>query len=102
VSGGVIRGESDQYSLAAKEGQKMEVVITALEKNAVFTIYQPGYQVGKDADGILEVKGATLPGAGGGDDTAYWKGDLPKSGAYLILVRSTRGNAAYKLKVSIH
>ena len=37
----------------------MEVSITAEEKNAVFTIYQPGYKAGKDADGILEIKGAT-------------------------------------------
>jgi len=97
----VIRGESDQYSLTAKAGQKMEVSITALEKNAAFTIYQPGYKAGKDADGILEIKGATLKGAGEGEDATTWKGDLPASGKYLILVGPTRGNATYKLKISI-
>jgi hypothetical protein len=60
----VIRGESDQYFLIGKAGQKMEVSITALEQNAVFQIYQPGYKAGKDQDGILEIKGATLKGAG--------------------------------------
>ena len=98
----VIRGESDQYFLTAKAGQKMEVSITAVEKNAAFTIYQPGYKTGKDADGLLEIKGATLKGAGEGDDATSWKGDLPNSGKYLILVGGTRGNATYKLKVSIH
>lgn len=102
INGSVIRGESDQYSLAAKAGQKMAVTITSLEKNAAFTIYQPGYQVDRDADGILEFKGATLPGAGESDAAASWKGDLPTSGTYLILVGPTRGNAAYKLKISIH
>jgi hypothetical protein len=97
----VIRGESDQYTLTAKQGQKMAVGITALEKNAAFTIYQPGYKAGKDADGILEIKGATLKGAGEGDDATAWKGDLPKSGQYLILVGGTRGNATYKLKITI-
>ena len=97
----VIRGESDQYFLTAKAGQKMEVSITALEKNAAFTIYQPGYKAGKDADGILEIKGATLKGAGEGEDATAWKGDLPASGKYLILVGGTRGNATYKLKISI-
>ena len=98
----VIRGESDQYFLTAKAGQKMEVSITALEKNAAFAIYQPGYKAGKDADGILEIKGTSLKGAGEGDDATAWKGVLPSSGKYLILVGGTRGNATYKLKISIH
>jgi hypothetical protein len=98
----VIRGESDQYFLTAKAGQKMEVSITALEKNAAFTIYLPGYTAGKDEDGILEIKGATLKGAGEGDDATAWKDILPSSGKYLILVGGTRGNATYRLKISIH
>ena len=97
----VIRGESDQYFLTAKAGQKMEVSISAVEKNAAFAIYQPGYKAGKDADGILEIKGTTLKGAGEGDDATTWKGVLPTSGKYLILVGPTRGNATYKLKISI-
>ena len=98
----VIRGESDQYFLTAKAGQKMAVSLTALEKNAAFTIYQPGYQAGKDEAGILEIKGVTLKGAGEGEDATAWKGDLPGSGKYLILVGPTRGNATYKLKITIH
>jgi hypothetical protein len=97
----VIRGESDQYFLTAKAGQKLAVSITALEKNAAFAIYQPGYKAGKDADGILEIKGATLKGAAEGEDATAWQGVLPKSGKYLILVGPTRGNATYQLKISI-
>jgi hypothetical protein len=102
IAASVIRGESDQYFLTAKAGQKMEVNLTAQENNAAFTIYQPGYKAGKDADGILEIKGSALPGAGEGEDATTWKGDLPKSGKYLVLVGPTRGNATYKLKISIH
>ena len=97
----VIRGESDQYYLTAKAGQKLEVSISAVEKNAAFAIYQPGYKAGKDADGILEIKGTALKGAGEGEDATAWKGDLPSSGKYLILVGGTRGNATYKLKITI-
>ncbi|MDR3569123.1 MAG: hypothetical protein P4L43_13930 [Syntrophobacteraceae bacterium] len=97
----VIRGENDQYFLAAKAGQKMDVEITALEKNAAVTIYRPGYKAGKDSDGVLEVQGATLTGAGEGEDATGWKGVLPESGRYLILVGPTRGNATYRLKVVI-
>jgi hypothetical protein len=101
IKGSVIRGESDQYFLTAKAGQKMEVSITATEKNAAFAIYQPGYKAGKDADGILEIKGETLKGAGEGEDATTWQGVLPNSGKYLLLVGPTRGNATYKLKISI-
>ena len=98
----VIRGESDQYFLTGKAGQKMEVSISAVEQNAVFAIYQPGFKAGKDADGILEIKGVALKGAGEGEDATAWKGLLPSSGKYLILVGGTRGNATYKLKITIH
>ena len=97
----VVRGESDQYFLTAKAGQKMEVSITSVEQNAVFQIYQPGYKVGKDEDGILEIKGTALKGAAEGEDATAWKGDLPSSGKYLIVVGPTRGNASYKLKIAI-
>lgn len=39
IQGTVIRGESDQYTLTAKAGQKMAVSITALEKNAAIILY---------------------------------------------------------------
>ena len=102
IEASVVRGESDQYFLTGKAGQKMEVSISAVEQNAAFAIYQPGYKAGKDADGILEIKGAALPGAGEGEDATAWKGVLPSSGKYLILVGATRGNATYKLKITIH
>ncbi len=101
LEGSVVRGESDQYFLTGKAGQKMAVSISAVEKNAAFVIYQPGYKAGKDADGILEIKGAALPGAGEGEDATAWKGVLPSSGKYLILVGGTRGNATYKLHITI-
>ena len=48
LAGSVVRGERDQYFLTAKAGQKMEVSITAVEKNAVFSIYQRfAYSIGQ-------------------------------------------------------
>jgi hypothetical protein len=102
IAASVVRGESDQYFLTAKAGQKMEVSISAVEKNAAFAIYQPGFKAGRDADGILEINGAALPGAGEGEDATAWTGVLPSSGKYLVLVGGTRGNATYKLKIIIH
>jgi hypothetical protein len=102
IAASVVRGESDHYFLVAKAGQKLEVSLSSREQNAAFAIYQPGYKAGKDADDILEIKGAALPGAGEGEDATAWKGVLPSSGKYLILVGGTRGNATYKLKITLH
>lgn len=88
VSGAVVRGDRDRYYLGAKEGQTMTAKITSLENNAVFQVYRPGEQ-------------ETLAGAGEEDDATNWSGELPEDGDYVIVVGGTRGNATYKLTVSI-
>jgi hypothetical protein len=100
VSQSVIRGDRDLYSITAKAGQTMEISITSKEDNAVFAIFQPGSKPVKE-DGITEVKGTALPKAGDKDDARSWSGKLPESGKYWIIVGGTRGNATYKLKVTI-
>lgn len=87
ISYSVIRGEVDTYILGAKAGQRMSVKITSLEKNAVFQIESPS--------------GEYLENAGEGDDQTNWSGRLPDNGDYRIIVGGTRGNATYKLTVSI-
>ena len=87
VSGAVIRGDQDTYIIGARKGQTMRVKITSLEKNAVFDV--------KDANGNY------LQDAGESDDAPNWTGDLPSTGDYEITVSGTRGNATYKLTVSI-
>lgn len=100
VEESVIRGERDVYFLTARAGQIMEVNISAVEDNAAFQIYQPGAKA-KEKDGYTEVSGKPLAGAGEADDASAWKGRLPVSGKYLIVVGGTRGNATYKLQVTV-
>lgn len=88
VSGAVVRGDSDRYYVGAKKGQTMSVKITSEEDNAVFQIYLPGEE-------------KALHGAGDGDDATNWSGELPADAEYVIVVGGTRGNATYKLRVSI-
>ena len=88
VEGAVIRGERDRYYLGAKKGQTMSVKITSEEDNAVFQLYLPGEE-------------EALPGAGDSDDAKNWSGELPRDAEYVIVVGGTRGNATYKLTVSI-
>lgn len=88
ISGAVIRGDRDRYYLGAKKGQTMSVKITSLENNAVFQVFLPGEQ-------------EALAGAGEEDDATNWSGELPENAEYVIVVGGTRGNATYKLTVSI-
>jgi len=83
----VIRGEVDTYILGANKCKTMTVKITSVEKNAAFTIEGPG--------------GEYLAGAGEMDDAMSFSGKLPTTGDYRILVGGTRGNATYRLTVSI-
>jgi len=87
VSGAVVRGDRDTYTLGAKAGQMMSVKITSVEKNAVFQ--------------IQDSAGNFLTGADEGDDAMNWSNELPSTGDYKIIVGGTRGNASYKLTVSI-
>lgn len=100
LAASVVRGDSDRYTLVAKADQTMTVGIRSKEENAVFTIYQPGYSSVVE-DGVAMIQGPTLEGAGEGEDAMSWSGRLPASGTYLIEVGGTRGNASYKLTVSI-
>ncbi|HAS39692.1 MAG TPA: hypothetical protein DCS93_04405 [Microscillaceae bacterium] len=84
----VIRGETMTYVLGARKGQTMEVKISALENNAVFQI--------KD-----KRTGKYLSGAAEGEDARKWKGKLPSSGDYQIVVGGTRGNASFTISFEI-
>ncbi len=101
AGGHVLRGARDLYSVKATAGQIMTVTITAPDDNAVFQIYEPGAQVGRDADGLLQFTGKALANADDGDDATRWSGRLPRTGTYLIVIGSTRGNARYSMDVKI-
>lgn len=101
VGGHVPRSTRHLYSLKGSAGQIMTVTVTAPDDNAVFQIYEPGVQVARDADGLLQFTGTALTHAGDGDDNARWSGPLPRTGTYLIVVGSTRGNARYSMDVKL-
>ncbi|MEO8891127.1 MAG: hypothetical protein ABI417_06265 [Coleofasciculaceae cyanobacterium] len=78
----VVRGTRDTYLLAANRRQRMTVSITSLEKNAVFDIKDPNGRIIKQ-------------------EVTNWSGVLPSSGDYRIIVGGTRGNANYRMRVSV-
>jgi hypothetical protein len=94
VEQAVIRGERDQYLLGAGKGQYITVTIQSIEDNAVFDVFLPGAK--SDHNGY--VVGSTLPG---GKEATTFSGQLPTTGKFLIVVGGTRGNATYKMTVSV-
>lgn len=87
INGAVISGERDVYRLNGIAGETLDVIITSMEGNAVFTILGPDNN--------------PLPGTEEGKDINNWAVPISVEGTYSIVVGSTRGNATYTLKVSI-
>ena len=88
---GEIQGmDRDTYPITAKAGQTMSVSVKNKLKLVLFHIQMPG----------TEVK--YLPKAGEEDDATEWKGVLPVSGTYTIIVGAMRGDdSTYTLDVQI-
>ncbi|MBD0343640.1 MAG: hypothetical protein ICV63_02135 [Coleofasciculus sp. Co-bin14] len=82
VEDSVVRGTRDIYLLRARKGQTMTLTITSLEQNAVFDVQAP------NGNFIQE-------------EAMSWSGVLPATGDYSVIVGGTRGNATYKLEVTI-
>lgn len=100
ISGGVVRGARDLYDFDGRSGQRLSVAIKAPAESAVFQLYRPGYKLAREG-AVTTIKGETLAGAGETDDARAWTGPLPVSGRYLIVVGGVRGNASYRLSVTI-
>jgi hypothetical protein len=101
VGGRVLRGDRVLYSVKANAGQTLTVTLATPDDNAVFQLYEPGTTVGRDSEGLLEFHGQALHGAADGEDATRWSSRLLKSGTYLVVVGSTRGNARYSMDVKI-
>ena len=99
VSGAVVRGTRDIFSIEARKGQQALFKVNSIEKNAALVIWRPGAKVLSGE--FVDIEGKTLPHAGEEDDASQWHGRLPESGEYLIVIAPTRGNATYKFSVSI-
>lgn len=98
IGGRVTSGSRNLYSVKGTAGQTMTVTITAPDDNAVFQVYEPGTQVARDTDGLLQFSTKALAHP---DDATRWSKRLPSTGTYLIVVGSARGNSRYSVDVRI-
>jgi hypothetical protein len=101
LSGGVVRGDRDCFSIGARDGQHLAIAqVNPVDRNIVVQLYRPAWKISKGADG-LTVAGSALPGAGDGDDAPGWSGNLPAGGSYLLVVGTSRGSGEYHLRIEI-
>ena len=82
VESSIGRGSQTIYLLRARRGQIMTLSLTSLDQNAVFDIQAPDGQ-------FLQ------------QDTTSYRGELPLTGDYSVIVSGIRGNAEYTLDVTI-
>ena len=82
VESAVVRGTRDIYLLGARRRQTLTLNITSVEKNAVFDILAPNGSILRQ-------------------EASSWRGILPATGDYKIIVGGTRGNASYRLQVMV-
>ena len=82
VQDAVIRGERDLYRLEAGEGQPIDIFLTSLEDNAVFSFRSPSGEI------II-------------DEVSDFRFPLPESGIYTFCIGATRGNASYTMDVTV-
>jgi hypothetical protein len=98
-------GSTDTRPAAARndrDGQRLTVEQSdAPDTNIVFQIYQPPWRIVGSPD-QMAVGGTTLPGTAEGEDARHFSGTLPATGDYLLVVGTSRGSGAYRLRVEIH
>jgi hypothetical protein len=93
VEGGVVRGGRDLFAVMARAGQVLSASVQATEDNAAFEVFAP------PGAGGPAMAGPALTGDDGG--LQRWTGMACATGAYLISVGPTRGNATYRLRLCL-
>ena len=84
------RTRRERHLFPCGEGRpEADIRLSAVEDNALFSIYLPGATT-KKGDSGLDVEGATLAGADANTGASKWSCVLPKDGKYIITVTPTR------------
>ncbi len=101
IEGGIARGEIACLTLGARAGQHVSIVQRSRgEDNIAMQFYRPGWKIDRGAEGI-DIHGSALPGAEEAADAPGWTGQLPTTGNYLLVLGTTRGSGAYRIRIEI-
>ena len=101
LTGGLARGDRDCFTISARTHQRMAVTQTDRgEGNIVLQLYRPPWTIAPSPDGPV-VRGTALKGAEEGRDAGEWSGRLPATGAYLLVLGTSRGGGEYWVHVEV-
>ena len=101
LTGGIARGERDCFTITARTGQRMTVTQTDRgEGNIVLQLYRPPWTIVRSPDGTV-VRGSALEGASEASDSREWRGRLPATGPYLLVIGTSRGGGEYMVRVEV-
>jgi len=101
ITGGIARGDRDCFTVSARTGQRMTVTQTDRDEgNIVLQLYRPPWTTVPSPDGLV-VRGTALKGTEEGRDAAEWSGRLPTTGAYLLVLGTSRGGGEYSVHVEV-
>jgi len=102
VEGEVARGDRDCYSFGGRKGLTLSVTQPGnSDPNIAIQLYRSPWHIEHDDDDGVEVTGTPLKGAEDGADATHWRGELPASGVYLMMVGAIRGGDAYRLHIDV-
>lgn len=105
VKGGVAIGDTDIYAVEGTEGQIATFAVRSEDGDISFSLYAPPAFL-DNRGSMIAVQGARMMGGDpieGRDDGIYrlWKGELPATGTYYLVLASEGGPAGYELDVSV-
>ena len=102
ITGGLARGDRDCFTISARTGQRMTMTQTDRgEGNIVLQLYRPPWTTAPSPDGLV-VRGTALRGTEEGRDATEWSGRLPATGAYLLVLGTSRGGGEYSVHMEVH
>lgn len=94
VENSVIRADRDIYLFNSGKDQILSIDMSSVECNGCIEVkvLESGQSLFYHSEEQTQAKK---------NDGIHWKGKLPVSGAYKIVVSGTRGNLTYKLKIRL-
>ncbi len=102
VEGEVARGDRDCFSFGERKGLTLSITQPGnSDPNIAIQLYRPSWHIEHDDDDGVDVTGTPLKGAEDGADATQWRGELPASGVYLMMVGAIRGGDAYRLHIDV-
>jgi hypothetical protein len=97
IDSGPPTGTLDCYQIVGRTDQTLTLTLESASDDAVLALYAPGWSAKCNDAGDCELTGDLLSEA----DISDWSDKLEVSGAYLIVIDSSKSDSDYELTVEM-